>query len=377
MAAAAKLLCALLAASVASSPRRQHLAVEALAVASVAAPARRPRSIPDAPAREEAPGPRRSRRRFRVRRTRSSDVDAVASLLACESVPPSSNWNDGVKRLRAEASFVTQVGRRLDAVEEGRRTAARLEHRTNDAAHDDEPDDELCSVWDDDHRLCRTMWDHDAFRTKLRAAASCAAETNAWTMHDFALPPQGSEMMRHVLITVEEEGSGAVAGFCEVAWLPRPNVIDHVIDDRTSAEAERILVSDDALLVPPSGCVETEDSYYDVVSIDSLGARGGDDASSLGSSEATEYAPAVANLVASSSHRRMGVATRVLDVASRYARTQWRDDDGARGMGAASTRLGLYVRKENASARRLYRKRGFEVVATDVGDGLLYMAEKR
>jgi ribosomal protein S18 acetylase RimI-like enzyme len=121
--------------------------------------------------------------------------------------------------------------------------------------------------------------------------------------------------MLSVVHTLSED----VVGFCELAWLPcpRPNLIE----------------------------VTTQQSY----------------------------APAIVNLVISSTYRRKGIASRLLKFASKYTTTQWKrtqyDND--------STRLGLYVQLENESALRLYRKEGFTHISnnSDV-DGLIYMRQK-
>jgi len=54
---------------------------------------------------------RRNDRQFRIRRTQASDIEAVSSWLASESIgvsQESTNWNDNINRLRAQ-SFIEKT----------------------------------------------------------------------------------------------------------------------------------------------------------------------------------------------------------------------------------------------------------------------------
>ena len=118
-------------------------------------------------------------------------------------------------------------------------------------------------------------------------------------------------MMTAVLKYNAEE---KVVGFCEVAWLPRPSI-------------------------KPNGM---------------------------------ECVPSIVNLVTCPSHRRRGIASKLMDVASRYARTQWlmHSNDN---LCHVDEEIGLYVHPENESALQLYIRKGFHIEDANQ-DGLLYMS---
>ena len=221
-------------------------------------------------------------------------------MLAMESVPSKGdtlNWNDGIRRLRAKPVFQKQLNHRLAAVEEGRKVATESK--------------ELCLLSDDD--TCGLLWDNHNFRSKLTRAISHSQEMNAWASHDFHLTPS-SDMFNHVMMSVEEVSSGEVAGFCEVAWLPSPSCVadDIGVGFQTNNDQEQIISDgDDSLDFAQTPCEESPGSYCDIFPTQSNHY----DVPSI------RYAPAIVNLVTSPSHRRMGIASRVLKFASKYTRT--------------------------------------------------------
>jgi len=321
-------------------------------------------SIPLAPTTPLVPPPRRrggtSRRQFRIRRTRASDLDAISTMLAMESVPTTAawNWNDSMRRLRAKSQLEKQIAHRLDALEEGRKTAKRWKD-----------DEDVCYLLSDDE-ICHQLWSNDNFRSKLKTAISYSQETNAWTTHNFDLLPN-SDMLNHVMMSVEEI-SGDVVGFGEVAWLPSPintspsscYLDNEFAIQRNDDRAQRLQVSDDSLDIPPSAYEETLQPFRESIPTYSYHC---DDAPII------QCSPAIVNLVTSSSHRRMGIASRVLTFASKYINTQWHCCQQSYDM---STGLSLFVDPENISALKLYNKHGFSVVSSEGENGLLYMAQK-
>jgi len=230
------------------------------------------------------------------------------------------NWNGGIEFLRTKSSLEKQLRHRLLAVEEGRTTILRFKNASNDLGDfSTTQDNEECPIHDFKTK-CRLLWANDNFRSKLKSAVMIASERNAWQTHNFDLTPRDPALFNHLMMTVIQtcnSGKDDVVGYCEVAWLPRPN-------------------SD----------------------------LSGDD---------LDCAPSIVNLITSPLYRRRGIASKLIDVASRYARTQWekRDPDSTTRCTARKS-LGLYVHPDNASALYLYRKKGFKV-EEESEDGLLYM----
>lgn len=324
--------------------------------------------------------PPTSRGRFRIRRTRASDLGAVSTMLAEESVPrDASGWNAGVRRLRAKSDLEKQLLRRLAALDEGRDTARRLRERI--AMENGDDGDEYAAAWSllPQDRACQFLWTCENFRSKVMQAVACSHEENAWTTHNFDLTPS-AEMLNHAMMTVEDTSSRDVVGFCEVAWLPSPALAE----DSYSGTQSYVDVS--ALDIPQSYCEETDDSYCEVPRWQSGTTAEENDSyqqwnEDLFAGDCCRFAPAIVNLVTSPAHRRMGIATRMLNFASKYTTTQWFRLSCGGGMQSSSwgtaAPLGLYVRPENESALMLYTRKGFSVVSSDSADGLLYMVQTR
>ena len=346
--------------------------------------------------RRAADSSNRTYKQFRIRRTQDADLDAVSTMLALESVPPSTgdsvNWNDGMKRLRAKSLLEKQLTHRLAAIEEGRKSVTvhrrKQQQLLNDNNYDDD-DDTICSLSDDDDDECYHLWINDAFRSKLKNAICNSQETNAWTRHNFDLTPSSWDMLNHAMMSVEDKYTGEIVGFAEVAWLPSPTGLAQLLPQSSSSSettTNNYFVSDDSILNVPqsqsSYCNESDDSYCDAITQSYY-----EEARTAHHVEQQQqFAPAIVNLVTSSNHRRMGIASRVINFASKYTNTQWllsssnNSSSSSSSSNNCNTRLGLYVRPENESALRLYSKKGFEVVSgsssdDNVDDGLLYMSQ--
>ncbi|KAL7521198.1 hypothetical protein ACHAWX_005892 [Stephanocyclus meneghinianus] len=260
-----------------------------------------------------------TRRQFRIRKTKSSDINAIAAMLAMASTGNNqqlNDWNRGIEFLRAKSSLEKQLCHRLLAVEEGRKTM--LSSKSANTYFDFSTDNvEECPINNLD-TTCGLLWANDNFRSKLKSAVMISSERNAWERHNFDLTPLDPALFNHLMMTVIQTcHSDDVVGFCEVAWLPRP------------------------------------DSDF--------------------SGDHLDCAPSIVNLITSPLYRRRGIASKLIDVASRYARTQWekRVIDSTRRCTARKS-LGLYVHPKNASALYLYHKKGFKV-EQESEDGLLYM----
>lgn len=296
---------------------RQPLAAHAIVVDSPTLSPQRAASPltvnPIAPTRT-----RKSASQFRIRKTKTSDIDAISTMLAMAStVETSNNWQHRIKCLSVKSSLEKQLHNRLNAIEEGKRTMLRYKNQYSTYYEDEE-----CIL--DSETTCHLLWSNDNFRNKLKSAVLTTSERNAWDGYNFDYTPQDAGVFNHAMMTVVQHSNNnrnkvhqEVVGFCEVAWLPHPNIMKN-----------------------------------------------------------GECIPSIVNLVTSPSHRRQGIASKLLDVALRYARTQWLNSESERLMCCSSSKnrqIGLFVHPENESALCLYRRKGFQVEDV-MDDGLLFMS---
>ncbi len=251
-------------------------------------------------------------KRYRLRRTGRSDLDAICNMLATESV----DSNHFMKRLRAKASFNEQLSHRLQAIDVGRRTYNNIKQLS------------------DKYNMNDLLAVNGEFKTIIMRAVNNASESNAWKDYQFDFTTNDSRL-HHVMVTIEDPSTGDVVGFCEIGYL----------EQMQCTSEERMSVSDDSLAIPPM--------------------LGDDDAVNFVCDDEPMYAPAILNLVVSRSHRRLGLASRLVNFAQKYTKTQLSQND-------SNVKLGLYVHPDNHSAVNLYTRKGFQVV-TKSEEGLLYM----
>jgi ribosomal protein S18 acetylase RimI-like enzyme len=164
-----------------------------------------------------------------------------------------------------------------------------------------------CPIELEENDYLRFLWSNEKFRNRVEKSALLSKEPHVWTDHNFACAPESSCWLQHKMITAVDASTGDVVGFCEVAMLSRP------------------LESDEQA-----------------------------------------YAPTIINLVTSPKYRRQGIATRVMQSASRFVRQEW-------GFGE----LSLYVAVENEAAIALYQTMGYGQVQQVERDSSfqLYMAK--
>jgi len=269
--------------------------------------------------RPDCPNPNFAVKRFRLRRTSSSDLDAICTMLAKESVQS----NHFLHLIRAKSSFNEQLSRRLQAIDVGRRIYSNLKQQEDE-----------CSLLDNYNmnNLLSVNWE---FKTMIKKAVDAATEPNAWEVYHFNPTTEDSSLLHHVMITMEDRTSGDVVGFCEIGFLQQMQ----------STSEERMNVSHNSLEMHP---------------IPEIG-----NAVKFSCGDTPNFAPAMLNLVVSASHRRLGLASRLVNFAKKYTRTQLCQQD-------SYAKLGLYVHPDNHSAVNLYTRKGFEVV-TKSKEGLLYM----
>ena len=289
-------------------------------------------------------------RQFRTRRTRAADLDAIATLLATESVPSRDTWNWNVdkERLRAKSILKRQLSHRLAAVEEGRETINRL-----CAVRED-------SIISDVDTTCHLLWKNDNLRSKIKTAVAYSQEESAWLFHNFDQPPS-SDLLNHAMISIEDMSIQGVVGFCEVAWFPAPPR-PRLPTNNSEDNCRRVRVSEHSFNMRRTQSEVTLSSHLE---IPTTNINRNDEADPA-------CAPAIVNLVISPSHRRKGIASRLLNFASKYAQAQW----GFKDNGMASS-LGLFVHPMNEPALRLYMMRGFYVFASGGENNLMYLKKRQ
>ena len=314
--------------------------------------------------------PSKHNKRFRIRHTHIDDISAISTMLAMESIcigasstTTTLNWNQNMQLLRAKSIFDKQLSYRLAAIEEGRETARQLREHGG-------------------HIDMYSLWTNDNFRSKVQLAASNAQEENTWTSHNFDMLPPTSGMLNHVMVSVVDTTAthDNIVGFCELAMLPCP--IDKSLHQTGNdiQLQQRIQVSDNSLDIQLQSttadyCEETSDSYCDIPQQDTYDMN---NHYHQQQAHQTCCAPAIVNLVTSSQHRRMGVASRILSFAMRYTSTQWQRKQSMvdNNNNSMMNNLGLYVHPENISALALYEKKGFVFVDSNAEDSLLYLSHK-
>lgn len=196
---------------------------------------------------------------LRIRLTREDDLPEISSLLASACIAEEEsqwNWKTSMEVLRNKVDMQNLLASRYGAIKEGKRAATRV------------PLDD--SITDSDKM--RLLWSHDAFRRKLKKAATLAKEPHLWKQCDFSVAPQDPNTLRHAMITAEDVITGSIVGFCEIAMLALPSSSQ---DELTSVAV----------------------------------------------------APTIANLASSSKHRRRGIASSLLKSAKEYVQRQWSSDE--------------------------------------------------
>jgi ribosomal protein S18 acetylase RimI-like enzyme len=142
-----------------------------------------------------------------VRSTKEDDLNDIASLLASATVnidESRRNWKISMNVNRNKAAFYTLLSHRFQAVQEGKKAAAKLVS-----------EDALLSETD----RIRLLWSHDSFRRKLEKAVNMAKEPHIWKQHNFRYCPNNPNSLRHAMITAEDSNTGDVVGFCEVSMM--------------------------------------------------------------------------------------------------------------------------------------------------------------
>jgi ribosomal protein S18 acetylase RimI-like enzyme len=263
-----------------------------------------------------------SSRYVRIRSTQATDLPEIATMLSTAAIkgPESGlwNWKINMDRLWAKADIEALLRPRFEAIQEGRKTLAKLSQLNLKNMVDDQ-----------DQTRLQLLWGNDRFRRSILKASRDTGEPNVWQTHNFALAPKDASWLYHLQITAEDAATGQVVGFVEVAMLSNP------VDSRRKIES-------------------SENDNDSDANID-------DDSCSL------VYSPAITNLAVSEDYRRRGIATRLLQTAARFARQEWKAED-----------FGLYVEQANSAAIALYQRNGYTIKQSCKGGGQLgdmfYMA---
>eukprot|EP00980_Cylindrotheca_fusiformis_P004449 scaffold949_cov90-Cylindrotheca_fusiformis.AAC.2 len=244
---------------------------------------------------------------LKIRTTKESDIVAISDILATSLVESSEpNTSSGIG-----FNFKAQI--ELLKTKAGVDSLLRSRIRAIESAMEIEcPIDEI-----DEADYLRFLWSHETFRKRVEKSALLSNEPHIWEDHNFAYAPQSSCWLQHKMITALDASSGEIVGFCEVAMLSRP-----------SSESN----------------------------------NDGDD-------EKKNYTPTILNLVTSPKYRRQGIATRLMQSASKYVQREWKNN---------FDELSLYVEAENKAAIALYQNMGYGQLQEVEGDDSsfqLYMAK--
>jgi len=216
---------------------------------------------------DSAAATKEATKRLRVRTTTAEDIPAIAEMLSVASVSASKqhagwNWKAKMDQMWAKSDLEGLLSRRLEAVEEGKKALARTQKLVAQAG-DGVADDF------DDLDLLRAMWTSNGkLQNLIERASQDTGEDNVWRNHNMAVPPQDRSWLNHLQISVVDDRTGAIVGFCEVAMLSNP-----VVDD------------------------------------DNV------------------FSPAITNLATAPEWRRRGIASRLLSTAERFVRQRWTGTD--------------------------------------------------
>jgi ribosomal protein S18 acetylase RimI-like enzyme len=293
-------------------------------------PGSQSQSLPTKEAIGEASSSDDSTCRVRIRSTQATDLPEIATILSTAAIKNSGigwNWKTNMDRLWAKADIEALLRPRFEAIQEGRKTLAKLSLLN------------LKNMGDEDQYQTRLqlLWGNDRFRRSILKASRDTGEANVWRKHNFALAPKDTSWLYHLQITAEDAATGQVVGFVEVAMLSNP------VDSRRKIQREN----------------ESSENNNDS---DANINNSNDDASC-----SVLYTPAITNLAVSEDYRRRGIATRLLQTAARFARQEWEAQE-----------FGLYVEQANSAAIALYQRNGYTIEQSCKGAGqlgdLFYMA---
>jgi ribosomal protein S18 acetylase RimI-like enzyme len=152
----------------------------------------------------------------------------------------------------------------------------------------------------------RLMWSNGAVRHSILRAVRESPEPHLWNGHNLDVAPHDPCWLQHKMLTAEIAETGEICGFLEIAMLSPPALLE---DEKCP--------------------------------LDALGA------------------PTILNLVTSPNYRRRGIASRILQSASRFVRQAWSHEQ----------QISLYVDKENQPALSMYKRVGFEMKGSvEMGD---------
>lgn len=186
----------------------------------------------------------------KIRSTHEDDIDEISAILAAEAfVPSGSSWMGSINHLRRVASFQSLLSQRHQVMKEGHKALSRVLQDYEGVSDADQ---------------LRLVWNHDAFRSRLRRAAAVSTEPHLWKEHNFALCPTDISHLQHLMVTAKAE-DGTIVGFCEVAMLEAP--------------------------------------------------------------DGSSYSPTIANLVINEDYRRQGIGQSLLESVTRYVQQNWNAEE--------------------------------------------------
>mmetsp|Transcript_45849 Transcript_45849/g.139258 ORF Transcript_45849/g.139258 Transcript_45849/m.139258 type:complete len:315 (-) Transcript_45849:128-1072(-) len=158
---------------------------------------------------------------LQVRKTTDADLDQISEILARASIESytadgngamSLNWNQSIQKLRAKASFHTQLLHRQRAIDAGIKATRKVYSQYKETKAED-----VCLL---DSDMSRLLWSQDDFRLKIERAATVSSERTLWDHHNFSLAPECPSYLQHLMLSAKDKKTGKIVGFCEVGMLP-------------------------------------------------------------------------------------------------------------------------------------------------------------
>lgn len=166
---------------------------------------------------------------IRIRSTVDDDLPTVIDLLTSEIIAPLQqageptkvsqfrpalfgNWNASMKKVKAEASFTSQLTHRLAA----------MSHATKVLSTSSGVDD----IGNEEQRYL--LWGNDTFRAKVETAVrhTSACQGTIWDDWNFAITPDDQMLHHFMLSATDDEFLDQVVGFCEVGICEVPSEIE-------------------------------------------------------------------------------------------------------------------------------------------------------
>jgi len=245
------------------------------------------------------------RENIRIRTTKFDDLDEISNILTIAASSTANNnnkydFNQMISKLRIKSSFKTQLNHRLHAITHGKDAFNKILDTKNDI---DQCDIDTKTMLINQY-LAHVWHTNEKIRSSIELAVHSSSFEECYWKDDhpnFAVPPDDTAFLHHTMISIEDNNTDDIIGFCEIAILPMPSSTDNDGYDNKS-EGEKV------------------------------------------------YGPIITNLVIKDTYRRKGIAKHVMKFVRKHVRLNYSQ---------CFTTLGLYVHEHNLAAIKLYENEGF------------------